>query len=87
MNDSEKLLEAQDFISRQVQQQSSKQIDATSWGQGMIDPVVGIYRFAVYHGRERSIFAFTKDALVKNHGSEQWEKQLQAHINTILMEI
>ena len=54
---------------------------------GMIDPAVGVYRLAIYRGAERSVFAFTKDALVNNYGSKQWEIRLQAQVGDIRMEL
>lgn len=86
MIEAEKLREAQDFITRELQKQGVGRIDAISWNQGPWDPAAGIYRLIVYRDGEKSSFTFTKYELIKNYGSQQWAKDLRVHISDILME-
>ena len=86
MTEVEKLLEAQDFITRVLLQKSASQIDAMNWGQGPHNAVAGIHRLIVLRGGEESIFTFTEYELLENYGSKEWEKQLRGHIGDILME-
>ena len=85
MTEAEKLCEAQDFITRTLQQKGATRIDALYWEQGPHDPAAGIHRLIVFRGGEKSIFTFTKYGLLENHGSKEWEKQLRSHVGEILM--
>ena len=87
MTEIEKLLEAQDFIARELQRKSAGRVDAMSWGQGPKDLPAGIYRLTVFHGGEQSIFTFTKYDLRENYGSRQWKKELRTQVGDILMEL
>jgi hypothetical protein len=74
MTEAEKLQDAQDFITREVQKKSAGRTDTMNWGQGPHDAVAGIHRLVVFRGGEKSIFTFTKYELLKDYSSKQWQK-------------
>ena len=86
MTESEELLEARDFIIREVQKKSTDRVDAISWGQGPWDPAAGIHRLVVFRGGEKSVLTFSEYELLNQYGSKEWEKQLRGHVGDILME-
>ena len=87
MTETEKLREAQDFLTRELQQKGAGRIDAISWDQGPHDLAAGIHRLLVFRGGEKSIFTFTKYELLENYGSKQWEMQLRGHISDISVDL
>ncbi len=87
MTEAEQLREAQDFITRELQQKGATRIDAMNWSQDAHDPSAGIHRLIVLGGGEISIFTFTKYELLENYGSKEWEKQLRGHVGEILREL
>ncbi len=85
MTEAEKLRQAQDFITRELQQKGAGRIDALKWDQGPHDPAARIHRLVVLRGGEKSIFTFTEYELLEDHGSKEWEKQLRGHVGEILV--
>ena len=83
----EKLYEAQDFITRELQKQGTDRIEALDWEQTPQDRATRIHRLVVFRGGEKSIFTFTKYELLENCGSTQWERQLRDHISDILVDL
>ncbi len=86
MTEAEQLREAQDFITRELQQKGATRIDAMNWAQDPHDPAAGIHRLIVLRGGEKSVFTFTEYELLENYGSKEWVKQLRGHVGEILME-
>ena len=86
MTEAEKLRQAQDFITRDLQQKGATRIDALNWEQGPHDPAAGIHRLIAIRNGEKSIFTFTEYELLENYGSREWEKQLRGHVGQNLME-
>jgi len=82
----EKLREAQDFITRELEEKASDRIDALSWSQDPHDLATGIHRLVVFRGEEKSALTFTEYELLEHYGAKQWEKHLRGHINDIMME-
>jgi hypothetical protein len=87
MVEAEKLQCAKDYIAGELKKQAADRLDEISWDQGPWDPAVGIYRLVLSRDGEKSIFSFTKYELLKNHGSQQWKKELRDHVGDILMEL
>ena len=87
MTITEKRHEAQDFITRELQQKGATRIDAVNWDQGPHNAAAGIHRLIVFRGGEKSIFTFTEYELLENYGSKEWGKQLRGHVGEILMEL
>ena len=85
MTEPEKLRAAQDYVTRELQVYDK--INGMTWNQDPLDSAFGIYRLAIYHGGEKSVFTFSKSELLGNYGSRQWEKELRSHIGEILMEL
>jgi len=71
MTEAEKLREAQDFITRELQEKTVDRIDALSWEQTPLDRATRIHRLVVLRGTEKSIFTFTEYELLENYGSKQ----------------
>jgi len=86
MTEAEKLRQAQDFITRELQKKFVDRINALIWEQIPQDRATGIHRLVVFRGGEKSVFTFTEYELLEHHGSKQWEKQLRGHVSDILME-
>jgi len=86
MTEAEKLRDAQDFITREVQKKGATRIDALTWDQGPHNPAARIHRLSIFRDGEKSVFTFTEYELPENYGSKQWEKQLRGHVGEILME-
>jgi hypothetical protein len=82
----DKLREAPDFITRELQKQGVDLIDTIDWQQTPQDRATKIHRLVLIRGGEKSIFTFTEYELLENHGSKQWEKQLRDHVSDMLME-
>jgi hypothetical protein len=87
MTDSEKLTKAQDYISRELQQQGTNPIDVLTWEQTPQDRATKIHRLVLFRGGDKSVFTFTEYELLDNYGSKLWEKELQGHVGEILMEL
>lgn len=82
----DRLQEAQEFITRELQRQSTDRIDAADWQQTPQDRATRVYRLVVFRSGEKSIFTFTEYELLENYGSKEWEKQLRDHCSDILTE-
>lgn len=52
----EKLLDAQYFITHEIQRQGSARVDAMSWGQSPWDSATSIHRLTVIRDGEKAIF-------------------------------
>ena len=87
MTEAEKLSEAQDFITSELQKHGAGRIDAMSWGQETEDQPAGIYRLYVFQRGEKLVFTFTQYELTEYFGSIQWEKDLREHIGNVLREL
>jgi len=85
MTEAEKLREAQNFITRELQKKGADRVDALSWDQDSHNSVAGIHRLFVFRGGEKSIFTFTEYELLEHYGSKQWEKQLRGYISDVMM--
>ena len=86
MTEAEQLREAQDFITRELQQKGAARIDAVNWQQTPQDRATRIHRLVLIRGGEKSVFTFTEYELLDDYGSKQWEKQLRDHVSDILTE-
>ena len=84
--EAEKLREAQDFITREVQKKGVDRINALTWEQTPQDRATRIHRLVIFRGEEKFFFTFTEYELLEHHGSKLWEKHLQGHISDIMME-
>jgi len=87
MTEAEKLREAQEFITRALQEKGAGRIDAVTWDQGLRDWAVGIYRLTVVRSGEKGIFTFSKYELLENFDSKRWEKELRTQVGEILIEL
>ena len=87
MRSEEKLLEAQDYVFREVQRQASDRIDSMDWYQTPQDRITRIYRLVVSMGGKKSIFTFTEYELTDNYKTKQWTELLRDHINDIMTEL
>jgi len=87
MTEEEKLQYAQHYIAQELLKQAADRVEELNWDQGPWDPAAGIYRLTVSRDNGKSIFSFTKYELLKNHGSQDWKKDLLNHINDILTEL
>jgi len=86
MTEAEKLRQAQDFITRELQKKATDRVDALSWEQTPQDRATRIHRLVISRGRKKCAFTFTEYELLEHHGSKLWEKHLQGHISDIMME-
>ena len=87
MTKSENVLNAQDFIAREVQNKGACRVDALSWEQTPNNQTTKIHRLVVFRGGTKSIFTFTEYELLEDCGSKEWEKQLRSHVGEILTEL
>ena len=86
MTDSDKLKQAQDFITRTLQKQGTVRIDAIDWEQTPQGRVSRYHRLVISRGDEKSIFKFTEYELLKDYGSKKWENRLRSRVTDILIE-
>ena len=87
MTDADKLSKARNFVTREPHKQGSDRTEELAWEQTPQDRTTKILRLVVFRGDEKSIFTFTEYALLDNHGSKQWGKQLRNHVNGVLTEL
>jgi hypothetical protein len=81
------LREAQEYITREIQRQTTGRIGALSWEQTPNDRAARIHRLVLFQGGEKTIFTFTEYELRENYGSEQWERRLREDVSNILAAI
>lgn len=86
MTEAEKLNQAQDFITRELQKKGADGINALTWEQTPPDKATKIHRLVLFRGGEKSVFTFTEYELLEDYGSRQWEKELRSRVGEILME-
>jgi hypothetical protein len=86
MTESDKLKQAQDFITQALQKQGAVRIDAIDWEQTPQGRASRYQRLVILRGSEKSIFTFTEYELLKEHGSEKWENRLLSRVGDILIE-
>jgi len=55
MREEEKLREAQDLITRELQKKGADRVDALSWDQDPNDVAARIHRLVVFRGGEKSV--------------------------------
>ena len=75
---------AQQFIRTQLEKKVSDKMIGLMWGGTGLKLRPNQYGLVIYKGKEKMVFTFTKDELIKGYGSTEWKKRLLARINEIL---
>ena len=87
MTKAEKLSEAQDFITRELQKHGAGRMDAMTWRQEAEDQFAETCRLTVFQRGERFVFTFTLYELIEHYDSIHWERILREHIGDVLREL
>jgi hypothetical protein len=75
-----KILEAQYFITHQLQTLSDNLFTQFGWNQRRGDWGADLYHLAAYIGTRRWVLSFTFEELMEDHGSPEWERMLSDKI-------
>jgi hypothetical protein len=71
-----KILEAQYFITHQLQKLSDNSFTGFAWNQRKSDWGADVYHLAAYVGTRRLTLSFSSEELLADHGSPVWERVL-----------
>ena len=86
MTESDKLIQAQNLLTRELQNQDDDRIDKIEWEQTPQGRISRIHRLVIFRRGEKSIFTFTEYELLKDYGSEKWEHRLRRRVDNILID-
>jgi hypothetical protein len=86
MTESDKLSQAQDFLTHELRKRGASRIDAIDWEQTPQGRVSRYHRLVIFRGSEKSISKFTEYELLKDYGSEKWKNRLRSRVADILIE-
>lgn len=75
---------AQNFIINQIEKQTPGNMIGAVWGTTSLDLGKGEYGLAIYKGKQKIVFTFTKKELIENYGSKNWKIRLLTRVNEII---